>query len=190
MVVTDFEASEVEVQLRQLGNAQLIERTDVLAFLRQVGSESRRFVEAAEFSDSRPYGRRLLLKTSVIEVLVMGFRPGRVCPPHDHGGSDGLVLVCSGTAEHLIYRRFGSGLALWSQTLETKGSILDAPVDCVHAMGSHGEEPLVTLHVYWPPIDHMTIFDLDNRKVWEVNDQAGAWLPVAPGTLILCTDFE
>lgn len=120
----------------------------------------------------------------------MGFHPLRECPPHDHGGSDGLVLVCSGTAEHRIYRREGGNLTLVERTLDRAGSILDVPIDCVHAMGNPGPEPLVTLHLYWPPIKRMTVFDIENRKVYEVNGAAGAWLPIAPETLISCTELE
>lgn len=156
----------------------------MLAFLCSLDSELRWFVEAAEFSDSRPYGRRLLLKTAVLEVLVMGFYAGRNCPPHDHGGSDGLVLVCGGAAEHQIYLRDQGRLILAESIVEPAGKIIAAPVDCIHAMGNSGPEPLVTLHVYWPPIEHMTIFDLESSKVYEVSSKAGAWLPVDPETVM------
>lgn len=110
-------------------------------------SEAFCFVEAAEFSNLRPYGRRLVLYTATVEALVMGFQPLHECPPHDHGGADGLVLVCNGTAEHRIYRREGANLRLVERTLNPAGSILDVPVDCVHAMRNPGPEPLVTAHI-------------------------------------------
>lgn len=170
--------------LLPLRNAREITKATVQAFLRDLRPNAACFAETAEFSDVHPYGRRLLLQTPAVEVLVMGFHARNECPPHDHGGSDGLVLVCGGTAAHSIYRRKQSNLTLVERALEPVGSILDAPVDCVHAMGNPGPEPLITLHVYWPPIEHMTVFDIGNRKIYEVNGKAGAWLPVDTAALI------
>lgn len=176
--------------LSPMERARHITKASMHVFLQDMRSDASSFVAAAEFSDIRPYGRRLLLQTSTAEALVMGFHPSHECPPHDHGGSDGLVLVCSGFAEHCIYRREGSKLTFVECTIGPAGSIIEAPIKCVHSMGNPGPEPLVTLHLYWPPIRHMTVFDLQNRKVYEVNGTAGAWLPIAPETLISCTDLE
>lgn len=176
--------------LLPLRNAREVTREAVQMLLSDLRLKVHCFTEAAEFSDVRPYGRRLLLQTPAVEVLVMGFRAGRECPPHDHGGSDGLVLVCAGTAEHCLYRCEAAELKLLERTREPVGSILDAPVDCIHAMGNPGPESLVTLHVYWPPIERMIVFDIESRKIYEVNGKAGAWLPVAPDTLISCTELK
>lgn len=113
--------------LLHLQNIEHITKSSMQAFLRDFRSDVASFVQAAEFSDVSPYGRRLLIQTSTIEALVMGFYPWRECAAHDHGGSDGLVLVCSGTAEHRIYHREGGNLTLVERTLESAGSILDAP---------------------------------------------------------------
>lgn len=141
--------------------------------------------DCALFSNDRPYGRKLLFHSPEGEVLIMGFLPGRECPPHDHDHADGLVLVCHGSARHRVFRRGENELQLVAETIENTYQVLDAPVDCVHSMGNaSGSEPLVTLHVYWPPICQMALFDMENKQIHLVNDKAGAWLPVDPGTLI------
>lgn len=190
MAVNCHRTRNLDAFLLRVQNIEHITKSSMQALLRDVRSDVASFVQAAEFSDVSPYGRRLLIQTSTIEALVMGFYPWRECAAHDHGGSDGLVLVCSGTAEHRIYHREGGNLTPVERTLESAGSILDAPVDCVHSMGNPGPGLLVTLHLYWPPISQMTLFDLKERVVYQVNGTAGAWLPVAAETLISCIPIE
>lgn len=143
------------------------------------------FFDCALFSVEKPYGRKLLFYSPDVEVLIMGFLPERECPPHDHGKADGLVLVCYGEARHKVFTRHHNSLQLVLDTRELQGYILDAPIDCVHGMGnSSTHKPLITLHVYWPPIEQMSVFDLDQKRIYIVNDKAGAWLPIAPETLL------
>lgn len=158
----------------------------VLALFEEMKAlDPRDFTDVALFSQDRPYGRRKLYCSPNVEVLLMGFLPGRECPPHDHGEADGLVLVCHGEAEHKIYRLGDAGLSVFRQTREPAGSVLRAPLECVHSMGNGSQsELLITLHVYWPPIRKMSVFDVDARRVYVVNEAAGAWLPVDPTTLI------
>jgi cysteine dioxygenase len=143
------------------------------------------FFECALFSEEKPYGRKLLYRSPHLEILIMGFLPGRECPPHDHGRAEGLVFVCFGEVVHRIFRRVLCGLKLANETRESTGSTFAAPVNCVHSMGNASRtEPLITLHAYWPPIDNMSIFDLQSGCVHTVNDEAGAWLPVDPPSLL------
>src|SRR5690349_15594909 len=142
--------TRLESFIHPIASLSSVRRSDVLRFLQSVPFFSDVLIASAEFSDERPYGRRLLISVPTVEVLLMGFHPGRECPPHDHGHADGLVLVCNGTARHKVYQREANCLPLISETSEVAGSILDAPVDCVHSMGNASQkEPLITLHVYW-----------------------------------------
>lgn len=161
-----------------------LDPASVSEFLRSLSSVVlQEVITKATFpADERPYGRNLVYRSLSAEVLAMGWGIGRECPPHDHGRAEGLVLVCQGVARHKIFR---SDLTLISDTLEPTGSTLGAPHNCIHAMGSAASgEPLITLHVYWPPIDRMAIFDTDRGLVYIVSDRAGAWLPPDPATLI------
>lgn len=181
--------SLIEQLLEPLRTSGAPMRERVAAWLTAMRVHAALFSAAAVFSDDRPYGRRLILETSDVEVLIMGFLGGRRCPPHDHGRADGMLLVCAGTVEHQFYRPVPGGLEARDITCDAAGSILTAPADHVHAMGNPHEELLVTLHVYWPPIDRMTIYDLDAGRVLEVDSGAGAWLPADPRHLLSSTDL-
>ena len=163
-----------------------VNRDTVMALFEKLKAQPPQlFLENAVFSTERPYGRKLLFHSREVEVLIMGFLPDRECPPHDHGDADGLVLVCHGTARHKLFRRELNELQLVSETEEPANQVLDAPVDCVHSMGNASQiEELVTLHVYWPPICQMSVFDVAHKQIYLVNGKAGAWLPVDPSTLI------
>lgn len=182
--------SFVEV-LDPLRNVHRLSKAGVAGLLKSIPLDQCQVERYAEFSRIRPYGRRVLLSTSNFEVLLMTFSPGRECPPHDHGASEGLMLVCLGVAEHRIYRREAGNLKLVQATRKPAESILEAPVGCIHAMGNGSTtERLVTLHVYWPLIQQMSIFDVLKRKVYVVNEEAGAWLPPDPATLLACHDLK
>lgn len=134
MAANCHRTGNLDALLLRLQDMEHITKSSMQAFLRDVRSNLASFVQPAEFSAVSPYGRRLLIQTSTIEALVMGFYPCRESAAHDHGGSDGLVLVCYGTAEHRIYHREGGNLTLVERTLESAGSILDTPIDCVHSL--------------------------------------------------------
>jgi len=182
--MSEIGCGKLDQYLRPLEQMEIVSQDAVANILRKLHVPERDLLDQAEFSDDRPYGRRLIIRTRTIEVLLMGFREGSECPPHDHGGSIGLVYVCVGTAEHSIFQWKNGGLLRTEQRLSGAGGILDAPADCVHAMRNPGPGALVTLHVYWPPIQKMSIFDLQQRMRYAVNDKAGAWLPVVPETVL------
>src|SRR5437868_7361235 len=135
--------TKLEDLIRPIASLPSVTRSDVLQFLKSFPFASDVLKESVQFSDDRPYGRCLLVSIPTVEVLLMGFHPERECPPHDHGESDGLVLVCHGSARHKVYQREANSLKLIADTIEAAGSILDAPVDCVHSMGNASKtEPL------------------------------------------------
>ncbi len=125
-----------------------------------------------------PYGRRPLARTEDVEVLVMNWAVGRVCAPHDHGGSFGVIRVAAGVADHHLYtldQRDRPTRYLRRQ--EVAGSQYVAARGMIHAMGNAADAPLLTVHAYAPPITGMVVYDLARCAACVVSDDCGAWWP-------------
>jgi cysteine dioxygenase len=125
-----------------------------------------------------PYGRKLLYKSKYLEILVMNWAYNKVCAPHDHGSSFGWVKVVSGESTNISYKLDKDEVptlsTTWTQRAE---SIFFAPKGQVHAMQNLCSEPLVTFHVYAPPISGMKVYDLKRCAACIVSDDCGAWWP-------------
>jgi len=134
---------------------------------------------------SKPYGRRVLLQNDVLESMLATWTRGVQCAPHDHGGSIGCVRVLSGVSRHRMYRVVDGALELVKEELVPAGEVIAAGPELIHSMGDGGaEEPLVTLHLYTDPIDHMVVYDLENQRTLVVDGGCGAWVPSDEPALI------
>jgi cysteine dioxygenase len=133
----------------------------------------------------KPYSRKLLYKNDVVEVLVMNWSKEIDCAPHDHGQSMGWIQVVAGESNHTIYRvEEGKVPDSYMKRKEAGGTIFFAPKRIVHKMGSAEEEPLITLHVYSPPISGMKVYDVEKCAACIVSDDCGAWWPEKQRQLI------
>ncbi|WP_438028685.1 hypothetical protein [Sorangium sp. So ce233] len=107
--------------------------------------------------------------------------------PHDHGGSEGAVRVVRGAAIHWQWQVRHNGLCLVREERVKAGDVLEVKSGLVHSMGDAGErEPLVTLHFYAGPIDHMIVYDINHQRTLMVDGSCGAWLPWDAPSLIRC----
>lgn len=129
--------------------------------------------------EHHPYGRQLIYKNDHIEILVMKWSSLLDCSPHDHGKSFGWIQILSGDTSHQLYRVSPGGWPEPAQLKkETAGSHLAVSRGMVHKMGSaNTTEPLVTFHVYSPPISGMKVYDLTKCAACIVSDDCGAWWP-------------
>ena len=127
---------------------------------------------------SKPYGRRVLLETDALEMMVARWTPGHPCAPHDHGGSLGAVRVLQGRAKHRIWRCIDGMLRAVHEELVDPGGVMSCGSDLIHSMGDDGApEPLITLHMYTKSIDHMVVYDLKEDETLVVEGSCGAWVP-------------
>ncbi|MEL6348365.1 MAG: cysteine dioxygenase family protein [Myxococcota bacterium] len=130
---------------------------------------------------SKPYGRRVLMATDRLEVMVATWTPGVYCAPHDHGGSVGAVRILRGAADHHIWsletdpkRR----LALRHRHVAEQGEILACGPDTIHSMASAGpNQPMVTLHLYTQSIPYMVVYAPEQDETLLVDGGCGAWIP-------------
>ena len=94
--------------------------------------------------------RTVVRRTAEYELVVIGWLPGQESPAHDHGVSSCAFRVVAGTA---CERRFSKGAAP-EHLQHPPGSVVVATADQVHVVGNaeSAAGPMVTLHVYSPPL--------------------------------------
>lgn len=127
---------------------------------------------------NNPYGRRVLLETDALEMMVACWTPGHPCAPHDHGGSVGAVRVLQGRALHTTWSRADDGLSPARVERVEAGCTMPCDADMIHSMQDDGADlPLITLHMYTKSIDHMIVYDIANDETLVVEGSFGAWVP-------------
>lgn len=107
------------------------------------------------------YGRNRIYYSNLFEVLVLHVPPQVETPIHDHGKSCCCVHVVSGTAVNHIYQRDSHidqvlQKICCDQVLE--GGFFYSSYGQIHSMSNPTNHPLVTLHVYTPPIEGNHIY--------------------------------
>jgi predicted metal-dependent enzyme (double-stranded beta helix superfamily) len=148
---------------------------DFLSTDKPVFDEIRRVAQADR---NNPYGRRVLLETEALEVMVACWTPGHPCAPHDHGGSVGAVRVLQGRALHTTWSRVDDRLLPVRVEGVDAGCTMQCDADMIHSMQDDGAElPLITLHMYTKSIDHMIVYDIVNHETLVVEGSFGAWVP-------------
>ena len=155
---------------------RLLGRPDMLAraFHRLAHGDLLRRLKVAA-AEGEPYGRRVLYRDGVGEVVLASWSGNEACAPHDHGTSLGAVFVVQGHFRETVYRMQSGLLEAVSRRDFARGDLL--PVEREEIHGMEPLEPGVTLHVYAPPISCMRVFDRDRREALTVADECGAWIP-------------
>lgn len=96
--------------------------------------------------------RTLVAGTESFEVILIGWLPGQSSSLHDHGPSDCVFRVIQGTAEERRYRH--SEAPTHYQTLVHEACALArvVPGEAHIVANASPDIPLVTLHIYSPPL--------------------------------------
>jgi cysteine dioxygenase len=124
-----------------------------------------------------PYYRRLLYQNEEVELLMMNWSDIE-CSPHDHGHSKGWIQVMEGNSLNTVYEVENGQLPRQLfNGIHRKGSFFFAPKKGVHKMKREGQDSLVTLHLYSPPIEGMKVYDLKKCAACIVSKECGAWWP-------------
>lgn len=100
------------------------------------------------------YVRTLLYRDEYVELLALTWMPGQRSPVHDHGESTCIVRIVEGVAREHLYAPRKPGQvkrAYWSRELKD-GIVTRSPGEMTHSLGNDGDDVLVTLHVYSPPL--------------------------------------
>jgi uncharacterized NAD(P)/FAD-binding protein YdhS/predicted metal-dependent enzyme (double-stranded beta helix superfamily) len=132
----------------------------------------------------RNYNRAPVVVRGAYDLLVMTWLPGQSSVPHDHSGSICAMQVLQGQAIESCYRVAADGYAdLQFETVVSRGEVLagqDAGVHSVRNPSATGE-PLVTVHVYSPPLRDIRQFRARPEPVGNVPQR----LPGEPPTVVV-----
>lgn len=122
--------------------------------------------------DERRYRRNLLRAGAGYHALVLCWRPGQRSPIHDHRGSSCGVRVLQGTLTETIFERTAAGHLLPRTTHTLRcGEICGSQDADIHQISNlSADEPLVTLHVYTPPLITMGMYSLTDPRVEQFVD--------------------
>jgi len=88
--------------------------------------------------------------TAQFEILVLGWLPGQLSSVHDHGSSACGVRVIQGVATE----RVGTAEALGAPRHHEAEAALTSHPGEWHEIRNDGQERLITLHVYAPPLSY------------------------------------
>ena len=127
---------------------------EMLTFLAKVEPIGAEYVEYKKFDDTR-YARNQVATGNHFELILMCWKAGQESSIHDHGTSLCAVKVLEGTATERIYRRVGAqSVALVEERKRHQGTVFMDSDAGVHRIAntSLSDEPLVTLHLYSPPL--------------------------------------
>lgn len=124
-----------------------------------------------------PYGRQVIFRSPACECIVMNWSYDQDSLPHNHADAEGWMVVVSGYARNVYY---DESLSVVSEEIIRPGQMFFLPKGVIHKMGNASNatlRPLVTFHLYAPPISGMQVFDLSAQKAFVVSDDCGAWVP-------------
>lgn len=109
--------------------------------------------------------KRILIfaKKDPFQVLQMRWPLGSKSPMHDHGVSEGIIIVIKGKLFQKLYD-FKTKKFIKKTTHEKYAIIHEYPAT-IHVMGNAGRGTAISLHVYSPPLDNCCIYDLKRGKV-------------------------
>jgi len=129
-----------------------------------------------------PYGRAPLVEDDAHEMILMRWRPGATCAPHDHGEAGGVIHLVEGVFTERTYARRGDRLVVVQTREVAAPAHLEIAPGVVHDMRC--DRGGVSLHVYRPRIHRMRVYDLARREVLVVRDDCGAWIPSDPAFVL------
>jgi cysteine dioxygenase len=140
-------------------HAQLMEYAARLTLPEELVAAHLRFAEGE-------YARNLLCRTPRFELLVLCWRPGQHSTIHDHGGSLNAIRVHAGELTSRIYepaagtppRADGPVRLVAEQTTRPGGELAGVDRAGIHQLANATTEDLVTIHVYAPPLMHLTVY--------------------------------
>jgi cysteine dioxygenase len=113
------------------------------------------------FSES-VYQRNPVFTSEHVELLLLCWVPGQRTPLHDHTGSICGVKVLKGCATEIRFKYSRCGTLIPAESIEVPmGGITVSRDSDIHMIANltDGNQNLVTLHCYSPPLEKMKMYD-------------------------------
>jgi cysteine dioxygenase len=165
LTLDQFVAEMGRVPIRELHHRRFLEVVERLRLSEELVESRTRFLD-------EEYARNLVLRTPHFELLVLCWRPGQRSTIHDHGGSLNAIRVHSGELTSRVYRpAVGAApnegpVELVSEERVGPGQpLVGVDRGGVHQLADTSDAPLITVHVYAPPLRELTVFDTESAAV-------------------------
>ena len=117
----------------------------------------------AFFNDGH-YVRNLIDGDDRFELMVICWGPGQKSRVHDHEKSRCVFTVIQGRIDESLY---DFDLKHQRDDVLEEGHVSHVENSQLHSVGNSTSTPSVTLHLYFPPIKRVKLFDLETKEVTE-----------------------
>ncbi|MCY9159281.1 cysteine dioxygenase family protein [Bacillus atrophaeus] len=132
---------------------------DLATSLKQIPDASKLSQPYIKEPDQYAYGRNVIYRNDELEIIVINIPPNKETTVHDHGQSIGCAMVLEGKLLNSIYRSNDDHVELSSSYFVREGECLVSSKGLIHKMSNPTSERMVSLHVYSPPLEDMTVFE-------------------------------
>lgn len=141
------------------GVSRTLTPEEMRAFAESVDLDTLDLGEHEKFEDAC-YARNTVFANEHFELVVICWKAGQASAVHDHGNSHCLYLVVDGEMTEDLYDLDRAGAPRLKRSREWgRGAITISEGPDIHCIKNESEEPLVTVHIYSPPLgDSMTMF--------------------------------
>ena len=113
------------------------------------------------------YTRNLVVKSPNVEILVVCWKPGQGTVVHDHGKSDGVMMILTGEMTEVSFYPDGSS----DSKIIGPGDISHVPVGIKHKVENTSQYDVVSFHVYAPGLERAVMgVDLGYDNATEVQE--------------------
>ena len=116
------------------------------------------------------YTRHRVFRSGLCEMLVLCLLPGHRTAIHDHNGSYGAIRICEGEMEEEIFAMNGAGtIEFETAHRRAAGEVTGTDVPDIHRIGNSAAsaDPMITIHVYAPPLRVINTYQLGSAEVGE-----------------------
>ncbi|WP_434517510.1 cysteine dioxygenase [Bacillus subtilis] len=139
---------------------------DLAKSLKQIPNAAKLSQPYIKEPDQYAYGRNAIYRNNELEIIVINIPPNKETTVHDHGQSIGCAMVLEGKLLNSIYRSAGEHAELSNSYFVHEGECLISTKGLIHKMSNPTSERMVSLHVYSPPLEDMTVFE-EQKEVLE-----------------------
>ncbi|MFB9191133.1 cysteine dioxygenase [Vibrio ostreicida] len=160
---------------------QLVNKPLSLATIRFILEDvdvNEREIKALASYDQQNYCRQRLFKNEHCEVLLMSWLNGQRSKIHDHLNTACGVRILYGEATETSFETAANGHIYASQSsLFKQGSVTVSQNNDIHQISNlqANDEPLVTLHVYSPPLRQFHLYQLEGGSPELLDLQQDSW---------------
>lgn len=149
-------------EVAALTHQELLDRVTSLQLSDELIASRTRFAKTE-------YARNLVCRTPEFELLVLCWQPGQHSTIHDHGGSLNAIKVHRGELTSWLYepaegtppQAVGPARRVAEQTTQPGDELAGIDRQGIHQLANASDEDLITIHVYAPPLMHLTVYSED-----------------------------